>query len=725
VDGVTTSKADEKIIEEAKKRFERCKTWESAAQARFVEDIKFAEGDSDNGWQWDDLIRQTRTKAQGGPRPCLTINKVRQQNLQIINDQRENKAQIEVRPTADGATYEAAKVYEGICRHIEYQSNAMAAYDTASWFQIYGGIGYWRVLTDYADPTSFDQEIFIRRVPDPRSVYLDPDIQQFDGSDARFGFIFRDVPRDEFDNEYPEWKDEVGGDAISGDDGPTLGATDDWSDKDHVRVAEYYRKTDKEDRLILLQDSEGTRKVLKSEMPEGLYDRLKGTPFILNERPTYQAKVEWFKIAGSHIIDRQEWPGSYIPIVRVVGEETVIDGQLDRKGHTRASKDPQRTYNWQSSAMVETLALQTKAPFFGPIQAFEGLETQYFNANQENPPFLTYNQYDDNGRPLEKPERIVPGQLGPAIVQSLTIAQQELMMASGQYQSQFGENENAKSGIAIQQRQRQGDKATYHYIDHFAQAIRFTGRILIDLIPKIYDTPRIIKIMGEDGSQTEVNLKPDGPIYQQMVQGQPADQSQVKAAQNDPKLKDTIETIFNPNVGKYDVIADIGPAYATRRQETFNALSQMMAQNQELVKIAGDLLFRAADFPMADEVAERFQRAIPANILGQAPPPEMQELQQQNQALHNIIQTLSQKLGEAQSKAKQGVDKGEIEAYKAETERQAVIAGVDPMLAKMIYRSKASQVMDMPVVPIMAEHAAADQAMMPQPMPQEQTETVQ
>jgi hypothetical protein len=556
------TKSDDKIVEEAKKRFERCKDHEATARARFIEDVKFAEGDADNQYQWEWSIRNKRLNAQGGPRPCLTINKVRQHNLQIINDERENKAQIEVRPVGDGATYEAAKIYEGICRHIEYISNAQAAYDTASWFQIYGGIGYWRVLTDYSGSQSFDQEIFIRRIGDPMSVYLDPDIQQYDGSDARFGFIFRDIPKDEFENEYPEWKDEVGDEAIQGDEGPVLSQRSDWVDKDHVRVAEYYRKTDKEDRLLQLSTGQT---VLKSDLPDDVYDRPEFQAAIQAERATYRAKVEWFKVAGSHIIEREDWPGEYIPIVRVVGEETLINGQLDRKGHTRALKDSQRMLNYWSSSAAEHIALQSKAPWIGQKDAFEGLEGEWNNANNENKPYLPYNGYDENGRQVPAPERTPPPVFPQAYMQGWQSAQQDMMMASGQFQSQFGENENAKSGIAIQTRQRQGDKATYHYIDHLAQAIKGFGRILIDLIPKIYDTPRVIKIMAEDGDQSEVHVEPDAPKRPDAggPGGQPLSSQQVSRCRAEAKLADKIKTIFNPNVGKYDVEADIGPAYAT------------------------------------------------------------------------------------------------------------------------------------------------------------------
>jgi hypothetical protein len=195
-DADDTLKGDEKIIDEARKRFKRCAEWEDAARKRYVEDIKFAEGDSDNKWQWDETQYDDRADQK---KPTLTVNKTREHNLQILNDQRQNKSQIKIRPVGAGATFKSAEIYEGIVRHIEYQSRALEAYDAAAYCQIYGGWGYWRITTDYVDDDSFEQEIYIRRTPDPLSIYLDPDIQEFDGSDARFGFAFKDYDRDVFE----------------------------------------------------------------------------------------------------------------------------------------------------------------------------------------------------------------------------------------------------------------------------------------------------------------------------------------------------------------------------------------------------------------------------------------------------------------------------------------------------------------------------------------------
>jgi hypothetical protein len=710
--------ADEKIVAEAKRRFKRESEREAIARERFVEDLKFCEGDSDNNYQWDHSTRNRRLNAAGGPRPCLTINKTRQHCLQIVNDARQNKAQIEVRPVGDGATYEAAKIYEGVVRHIEYRSNAQAAYDTATWYQVVGGIGYLRVLTEYEDDDSLDQEIRIMRVKDPLSVYVDNDAKQYDKSDAEYGFVFEDMTKDAFKAEYPEWKDKVGFEPFNGDDGPKMLGPDDWEGKDHIRVAEYYRKVRKEDKLGVTQAGPMRR----SDGPEA-YDAAKEMGQIIRERPTSKVTVEWYKIAGNELIERGTVPGTFIPIVAVIGEETTINGKLDRKGHARALKDPQRMYNFWSSSAAELLALQSKSPWLVPIDAVEGYESEWNNANNENKPYIPYRQFDEQGREIRAPQRQAGPEMTPAYTQLMQLTQNEMMMTTGQFQAQFGENENAKSGIAIQTRQRQGDNATYHYIDHLAQGIKAVGRILIQWIPVVYDTPRVIKIMAEDGDQSEVHVDPNAPAPQMQVGpgGQPLNPQQVQQMQAEAEQADKIKTIFNPNVGKYDVEADIGPAYATRRQETFNALSQLMSQNKELMQIAGDLLFRAADFPMADELAERFKRAIPANILGQGPPPELQQAMQQNQALHQIVQQLSQKLGEADSKVKKGVDDSEIKVYDAETRRLAAVNQIDQEALKPIVRELVSQVLGTPILPIMDAHAEADQARMPQEAP----ETVQ
>jgi hypothetical protein len=643
-----TLTGDDRIIAEAQRRFRQCEEWESRARKLFLEDIKFSNGDSDNGYQWPNEIRRNRDVDE---RPCLTINKTHQHNLQIINDAKQNKPRAKVNPVGNGATYEAAQVYEGIFRHIEYISNATVAYDTATSFQVQGGIGYWRVVTDYLGNDNFDQEIFIRRVKDPLTVYLDPDINEVDGSDARFGFIFDDMPMDEFRSAYPEYR-EIGG-------ATALGNSDGWIDKDHIRVAEYYRREENKDQLISFTNpmTGQAQQVRRKDIPSQLIDGIIDHPSTkVREIKTW--KVEWYLIIGDEVAERRDWAGEYIPIVRIIGEETIINGELDRKGHTRCLRDPQRIYNYWSSSAVEHVALQSKTPFIAPAAAIENLEGYWETANTVNHSVLPYNAVDDAGNPIPMPQRAQPPVMATAYIEGMKIAQQEMSMVSGQYEASMGQKSNEQTGVAIQERQRKGENATYHFIDNLAIGIRFTGKILIDLIPKIYDTPRILRILGEDGEESHIQLDPKAEqAYQQHAAKEQAD----------------VSAIFNPNVGRYDVEADIGPAYATRRQEAFNAISQILTQAPTLVPLIGDILFKAADFPMADEIAERMERMVPPQAKGEGVPPAVMELQQQLKQTQQLLVDMAQELGEERLRLKAKDAQKEIDIYDAITKRMGIL----------------------------------------------------
>lgn len=657
------TKIHQEIMLEAKKRFKSCEEWESFCRPLFDDDTKFANGDSDNKYQWPSALWQVR---ELDDRPVLTINKTHQHNLMIINDAKQNKPGIKISPVGDEASFEAAQIYGEIIRHIEYISSAETIYDRATTTQVEAGIGYWRIVTDYVSDNSFDQEIYIKGVKNPKSVYLDPNINEIDGSDATFGFIFEDWDKDLFDTKYPDFKHIASTTSLDN-------TGDSWLTKDTVRVAEYFRKTQKADKLCAFINPITNEQVIirHGQMdPElkKLYLLVKNAPDMgmgeWKERKVVTDDIQWFKIAGNEIIEEGVWLGKYIPIVRVIGTETVIDGILDRKGHTRALKDAQRIYNYNTSSNVEYGALQTKAPWVAPAAAIEGFEEYYRNANKQNYAFLPYNHIDEDGNTIPPPTRPASPQSSPAYVQQMQIAQNEMMMVSGQYQAQTGENENAKSGIAINARQRQGDRATYHFIDNLAIAVRFTGRILIDLIPKVYDTVRVIRIAAMDGSIMNVKIDPKAPKpYEKLPleENAPTDKAQQMA-----------QIVFNPNVGTYDIQSDTGPSYATRRQEAFNALTQIAAQNKDFMNIGGDLLFKVADFPEADILAERWKKIIPKNITGDGIDPKFEEAM--NMAAAKIEQ-LTTIVAEQSGKLKDRDRELDIREYEAATARKTASAG--------------------------------------------------
>lgn len=628
--------ADEKLVDECHKRFERCEDFESETRPLWKEDLRFANGDPDNGWQWDDAMRKARELDN---RPSLTINKTKQHNRQITNDARQNKPSIRVQPVDSGADKKTAEILNGIIRHIEQNSSADTAYDTAQEFAVDAGLGYWRVITDYATPDSFDQEIFIKRVKNPLNIYLDPDIQEADGSDARFGFVFEDMPKEEFESKYPDCEP-VGWPSDAGSN---------WLSKDTIRVSEYFRRVEVKDTLYA--DERGNT-MLASKMEPEMLEAAKAGEY--RSRPVTSHKIEWHLIAGNQILSKKDWPGIYIPIVRVVGEEIEIDGKVDRKGHTRGMKDAQRMYNYNSSAAIEYGALQTKTPIIAPAESIEGYEEYWNNANTQNLPYLPFNAYTEDGQQLPMPQRMVAPAPAQLFLQGMATASEEMKMASGQYDASMGSKSNETSGRAIMARQREGDTATFHFIDNVARAIKYTGKILIDLIPKIYDTERVLRIIGEDGKEDRVKINPE--------------QAKAYDKQTNPLTRE-VEEIYNPSVGRYDVVVAVGPSYSTKRQEAFQALTEMSSRNPALLQVAGDLIMRAADFPMADQLAERLEKTLPPNLKdGEGEEsPEAAQAKQQIQQLEGQLQALGAEFNKLEAEKSDKDDEIEVKRIEANT----------------------------------------------------------
>ena len=646
----TKKNTDEDIVEEAHKEFSACEDRERHNMRSWLVDLKFANGDPDNGWQWDEKMRTAR---ESDARPCLTINKTKQHNRQITNDARQNKPSIKVSPVDDGADKETADVLNGIIRHIESNSSADTAYDIASEFAVDAGLGYWRVTTDYAADNTFDQEIFIKACPNPLNVYLGRH-SEADGSDAKTGFIFEDLSKEEFESRYPDAE-------LTGWENNSDST---WMSDKTIRVAEYFKIVSSDDVLCAMPDGPVLLSTFKD--PE-IVKAIKAADDI-KKRTVSVKKCKWYLIAGEQLLEKRDWLGKYIPIVRVVGEEVDVDGKVYRKGHTRSMKDAQRMYNYNSSAAIEYGALQTKTPITAAAEAIEGYEEFYEHANKKNLAYMPFNAYTEDGRPVPQPNRMMPPAPAQLFLQGMATASEEMKMASGQYDASMGAKSNETSGRAIMARQHEGDTATFHFIDNVARAIKYTGKILVDLIPKIYDTERVVRILGEDGTEDKVRIDPNQPQA---------------SVENKAHERAEIERIYNPSVGRYDVTVSVGPSFGSRRQEAFQALTEMSSRNPQLMQVAGDLIMRAADFPMAEEMADRLKKTLPPGMADDAEdgkpqvPPEVQqhidEAEKHVAMLEESLKEIGEKYNQLHEKSEHDRETRMISAYAATTERIKMI----------------------------------------------------
>jgi Phage P22-like portal protein len=640
-----------------------------------LDDLRFMAGSPDNQWQWPADVLATRGSVQGqtiNARPCLTINKLPQHVRQVTNEQRQNRPTGKVIPADDRADVRVAEIFDGMVRHIEYISDADVAYDTACDNQVTYGEGYIRILTEYAREDSFDQDIKIGRVRNSFSVYMDPAIQDPCGADAEWCFITEDVSKSDYEFMFPDaapvsslMSQGVGDQSLS-----------QWLSEDMVRIAEYFYYEHEKATLNLYPDN---ITAFAGTPQDKQLKQMFGKP--LRSRQVDRKKVKWIKTNGFEILEERDWAGKHIPVVRVIGNEFEVDGQLYVSGLVRNAKDAQRMYNYWVSQEAEMLALAPKAPFIGYGGQFEGYEMQWKTANTNNWPYLEVNPdvTDGAGAPLPLPQRAPPPLAQTGLIQAKLGAADDIKGTTGQYDSSLGAQSNERSGRAILAREKQGDTGTYHYVDNLSRAIRYVTRQLVDLIPKIYDTARVARIVGLDGEVGMVKINP--------MQPEP-----VKEIRDENGL--VIDKIYNPSVGTYDVCVTTGPGYMTKRQEALDAMSMLLQSNPQLWTVAGDLFIKNMDWPGAQEMAARFAKIIDPKVMeGEDQSPEVQMLKMQNETL---VKELNQVVGMLQ-RVEQSIEAQEVQikAYEAETKRiSAVQAGMTPEQIQDIVMGTIAAAMD-------------------------------
>ena len=630
-----------------------------------LDDLRFMAGSPDNQWQWPADVLATRGAVQGqtiNARPCLTINKLPQHVRQVTNEQRQNRPSGKVIPADDKADVEVAAIYDGMVRHIEYMSDADVAYDTACENQVTYGEGYIRILTEYCDEDSFDQDLRIGRVRNSFSVYMDPMSQDPTGADAEWCFITQDITKAEYERDYPDAAP-LSSILASGVGDQYLSQ---WLTEDTLRIAEYFYYKHEDATLNLYPGNQS----FFDGSPEDKQMKAMGLKPVKSRRVD-RKKVMWMKTNGFESLEEREWAGKWIPVVRVIGNEFEVEGQIYISGLVRNAKDAQRMYNYWTSQEAEMLALAPKAPFIGYGGQFEGYEMQWKTANTTNWPYLEVNPdvTDGMGAVLPLPQRAAPPLPQTGLIQAKMGASDDIKSTTGQYDSSLGATSNERSGRAILAREKQGDTGTYHYVDNLARAIRHITRQLVDMIPKIYDTERIARIVGLDGEVDMVKINPQ----------QPNPVNEIR----DVNTGILIEKIYNPGVGRYDVVVTTGPSYMTKRQEAMDAMSQILQGNPQLWSVAGDLFVKNMDWPGSEELAARLAKTIDPKLLEDGDKdPALQAAEQQMQAMGAELDQMAQMMQNFQKSVEvQDLERknfeAEIKAYQAETQRiSAVSAGM-------------------------------------------------
>lgn len=615
---------DNDILTTMRKRLDHVVSVNSDNRDSYVKNTKI----STSADQWDGEVKKRR----GSNRPALTFNVLNPVIKNIIGDYRQSKLAIKVLPSGGPSTEKVADIIAGMIRNIEMDSNATLAYLNALECAARGGFGYFRILTEYEANDSFSQKLVIKPVHNPLTVYFDPAARMPTREDAEYCLVTEMIGRDEFKSLYPDAETE-GWDVVDMDsDDSTVWATD-----DEIRVCEYFTKKRVKARLVAF-DNGAVVQIDNDEEVETL-EQIGWK--VVKERQAERINIQWRKCNGSHILEERLMKRRYIPIVPVLGEEVNIEGKTCLRGAIYYAVDAQHSYNYERSTAVERSALSAKAPWFVTQKMIESYRDQWDMANTTPQPYLVYTP--DPMVP-QGPGRIEPPSPSQADMQNAQSAAQDVQRTTGVFDAQLGERSNVVSGIGLSEQQSQGATSTYLFRDNLSTGIEYCGRILIDAFPEVHDQEQVIRTIGMEG-----------------------DVSMETINQQQPNVMMGVTEVLNDiTVGKYDVVVETGPAFASRRREAVDGMMKFAQALPQQASLIADLIAKNSDWPGSDEIAERLKNALPPQITTDPDSPEGQQAKQQAAQQQQQQQQMQQQLIQGKIQAEQGKNQASMAKSQAE-----------------------------------------------------------
>ncbi len=594
-----------------------------------IKDLQFLASD-----QWEASDRRER-EIDG--RPVLTINRLIQPVKLVANSIRFSVPAVKVVPVDRESDEGTAKVLGGLIRQTQRQCMATWVYAVATGHAAACGIGHWRILTDYVDDDVFEQEIKIELIPHPFAVLWDAAAQKPDRSDACNCVVLEYLPKTEFKRRYPK--------ATAADFQPTAGAPSgnfQWYHHDAVVIAEYWRRVPYERKLGQLADGRVVDLTNVKQLAPGMQ--------VVRERTATSYCVEQTIVSGREVLrETQKWPSKYIPIVPVIGNEIPQESTVVRHGIVRFARDPQRMYNYWRSQSAEWIGQAAKTPWLAEADQIEDYIDMWDTANTRPRPYLLYK--GDPQNPQRKPERMRAAEPPAALWQEGSISGDEIKATTGMQDASLGAQGNEVSGRGIEARQRQGEIGNYEFVHNLGISLNHTGRILLDLAPKVYDTTRTIRILDEYEKEHFVPV--NSVAYAQ--DGQP-------------------QLVHDLTAGKYDVTIKLGPSFHTRREESASQMVEFLKLNPEAFNLIGDIVAEEQDWPGAAKIAKRLKKAVPPEVLGdeaEEPPPPPDPMMMEG--------------------VKQEVREKKASADKKEAEARLALAEADMMGAKTLREYREAQ----------------------------------
>ena len=602
-----TREKNEKVLALARQRFHVCQSAYAHFREQAKDDIRFRAGTwGDRSFQWNEGIQEKRRATDC---PCLTINRAPGFVRQVTNQARQAHLRIIVSPVDDQGDVKTAEVLQGIIHNIESTSFADRAYALASEKQAEIGLGFFRLITEYADEKGFSQRIKIKREADPLSIYIDPAALEADTSDAEYAFKVTAVDAE-------AWKELTGQDTAPS--AASLAGYDDadksdvWFPNGKILYLEYFSRENNGPRQQLAQLSDGT--VVPAPSPteeQALHDI--GVR-VMKTRWVQPKHMVWRKIDALHIHEETIWKADSHPFIPVMGDELAVDGEKDYRGVIRDSKESARIYNVEVSALVEAVGLGQKAPIVGYRGQFGAPDSKmrraWETANVQPHAFLEVEPMDIDGKPAPIPQRVPMETNLQGIVVAIHQSDEDYKTTAGFRDASLGERGPQESGKAILARQKQDELGSSHYLDNLRFSLCSGGRQLIQLIRVVYDEPTVVRIKGKDEKSKKVLVFAGAEKDPRRPEFLPRDQ--ITGQPMPFQLPEGVTELYDLSVGEFDVEVSAMPSSGTRRQEAVEAMTSLFKEMPpELSSKFLDLYFKTMDFPGASQLMERAKKVLP------------------------------------------------------------------------------------------------------------------
>ena len=308
------------------------------------------------------------------------------------------------------------------------------------------GLGVLVLTTDYnVDGTP---EPVLYSIKDIENVYLDPDISKTNGSDACAAAIVELKSR--------KWVESNYGIDISTIDKPEVDIEQDYDRKEYMPLVTYWTKT--------------------------------------------KGQVVCYRMIGNEIVEEIPLTLTYIPVIPVFGEKTILDDEWSWTGIVNQMKGVQKLINYAYSNILVRLATSPKNVWLGESESIEGNEKYFRDSNKTLNPLLIYNKWSADGkRELEAPQRlsneIQLGDVGEMFSQSLQMVNNVIGIPAVGLESEV-----EKSATEVLTAEKTFQNNIRAYIYNLKASLKVVGMCLFELIQgqPLFGSIKINMIQGPE-----------------------------------------------------------------------------------------------------------------------------------------------------------------------------------------------------------------------------------